>query len=77
MTEDVVSKKLSRRELLILRALIEGESDRAIAKKLLLRESTVRKLVQALLEKLNRAQSSRRCQMAAGQAWRCLVIAKL
>ena len=53
MTEDVVSKKLSRRELLILRALIEGELDRAIAKKLLLRESTVRKLVQALLEKLN------------------------
>jgi DNA-binding NarL/FixJ family response regulator len=50
------SKKLSRRELLILRALIEGTSDRVIAEKLRLKESAVKKLVQTLLRKLdNRA----------------------
>jgi two-component system nitrate/nitrite response regulator NarL len=52
VTEEV-SKKLSRRELLILRALIEGASDRAIAQKLVLRESTVENLVQTLLRKLD------------------------
>jgi DNA-binding NarL/FixJ family response regulator len=61
VTEEV-SKKLSRRELLILRALIEGASDRAIAEKLVLRESTVKKLVQTLLRKLdvrNRARAAK------------------
>ena len=61
VTEEV-SKKLSRRELLILRALTEGASDRAIAEKLVLRESTAKKLVQNLLRKLdvrNRAQATK------------------
>jgi len=61
VTEEV-SKKLSRQELLILHALIEGASDRAIAEKLVLRESTVKKLVQTLLRKLdarNRADAAK------------------
>jgi two-component system nitrate/nitrite response regulator NarL len=56
-----VAKSLSRRELVILRTLTEGASNKIIARKLVITESTVKVHMKAILRKLrlqNRTQAA-------------------
>jgi two-component system, NarL family, nitrate/nitrite response regulator NarL len=58
---DEVVKSLSRRELVILRTLTEGASNKIIARKLVITESTVKVHMKAILRKLrlqNRTQAA-------------------
>ena len=58
---DDVVKSLSRRELVILRTLTEGASNKIIARKLVITESTVKVHMKAILRKLrlqNRTQAA-------------------
>ncbi|MGH6802450.1 MAG: helix-turn-helix domain-containing protein, partial [Methyloceanibacter sp.] len=58
---DNVAPSLSRREMLILRMLIEGASNKAIALRLVITESTVKVHMKAILRKLrlqNRTQAA-------------------
>lgn len=58
---DSVAPSLSRREMLILRMLIEGASNKAIALRLVITESTVKVHMKAILRKLrlqNRTQAA-------------------
>ena len=55
------SRSLSRRELVILRTLTEGASNKIIARKLVITESTVKVHMKAILRKLrlqNRTQAA-------------------
>src|SRR5262249_36100145 len=56
-----VARSLSRREMLILRMLIEGASNKVIARRLVITESTVKVHMKAILRKLrlhNRTQAA-------------------
>jgi two-component system nitrate/nitrite response regulator NarL len=56
-----VARSLSRRELVILRTLTEGASNKIIARKLVITESTVKVHMKAILRKLrlqNRTQAA-------------------
>jgi DNA-binding CsgD family transcriptional regulator len=56
-----VARDLSRREMLILRTLMEGESNKGIALRLVITESTVKVHMKAILRKLrlqNRTQAA-------------------
>jgi two-component system nitrate/nitrite response regulator NarL len=58
---DYIAPSLSRREMLILRMLIEGSSNKAIALRLVITESTVKVHMKAILRKLrlqNRTQAA-------------------
>ena len=58
---DEVVRSLSRRELVILRTLTEGASNKIIARKLVITESTVKVHMKAILRKLrlqNRTQAA-------------------
>jgi two-component system, NarL family, nitrate/nitrite response regulator NarL len=58
---DDVVKSLSRREIVILRTLTEGASNKIIARKLVITESTVKVHMKAILRKLrlqNRTQAA-------------------
>ena len=58
---DRVVRSLSRREVVILRTLTEGASNKIIARKLVIAESTVKVHVKAILRKLrlhNRTQAA-------------------
>lgn len=59
--QDDVVKSLSRRELVILRTLTEGASNKIIARKMVITESTVKVHMKAILRKLrlqNRTQAA-------------------
>ena len=61
MTGNDVVRSLSRRELVILRTLTEGASNKIIARKLVITESTVKVHMKAILRKLrlqNRTQAA-------------------
>jgi two-component system nitrate/nitrite response regulator NarL len=61
MPGDEVLRSLSRRELVILRTLTEGASNKIIARKLVITESTVKVHMKAILRKLrlqNRTQAA-------------------
>jgi two-component system nitrate/nitrite response regulator NarL len=51
-TQEAAARGLSRRELLILRSLTEGASNKVIARKLVITESTVKVHMKAILRKL-------------------------
>jgi two-component system nitrate/nitrite response regulator NarL len=60
-TQEAAARGLSRRELLILRSLTEGASNKVIARKLVITESTVKVHMKAILRKLrlqNRTQAA-------------------
>jgi DNA-binding NarL/FixJ family response regulator len=60
-TEDILAPQLSARELSILRCLIEGDSNKCIARKIDIAEATVKVHVKAILRKIgvqNRTQAA-------------------
>ena len=61
MAEDAAAPQLSPRELVILRCLIEGNSNKGIARKIDIAEATVKVHVKAILRKIrvqNRTQAA-------------------
>jgi two-component system nitrate/nitrite response regulator NarL len=75
---DVV-RGMSRREMLILRTLMEGASNKAIARKLVITESTVKVHMKAILRKLrlqNRTQAAIWARNHVGEEeWHCPTVA--